>query len=293
MTNVVHAIDAKSGKQEREEYRRLILQGEDFKVVIDNEGDIDWHADDDYDWNSIDVKDIAKFNKILNRAAELEVICDSTAELEGYKRMVAEAIARALDRDLSSATEMLDAADRVLREKLRDQTRLRYLLASVCFTIPSVLLLLVWRWRDYWFALLGQSAFWIILASSSGALGALLSVIARSSEPSCSQTAKPYVHVVEAGSRILGGAIAGSLIAVAVKSGWVLEPISNGSRGNATAIIAAFAAGYLERLTPTLVKQFEGGVHMSSDNETRPPPGSKPRGKRTAGGRRRAAQSAS
>jgi hypothetical protein len=269
----------------------LIMEGDNFKIVIDNNGDIDWETADAFDWKNVDDKDITKFNQVLNKAAELEVICDSSPEYESYKRMIAEALARALDRDLGSAIEMLSASERTLREKLRDQNRMRYLLASVCFSIPPVLLLLVWRWRDYWIAVLGQNAFWVIFASSSGALGALLSVIAHNSEPTCSQTAKPYVYIIEAGARILGGAIAGSLIAVAVKSGWVLEPISNGSRGNATAIIAAFAAGYLERLAPTLVKQFEGRVHGSSDNAARPPPGSKPQGKRTAGGRGRAPQS--
>jgi hypothetical protein len=184
---------------------------------------------------------------------------------------------------------MLSACERILREKLLDRNRMRYLLASIVFSTPPLLLLLAWCWRDYWISVLGQNAFWVLFASSSGALGALLSVIAKNSEPTCSQTAKRHVYVVEAGSRILGGAIAGSLVAVAVKSGWVLEPISNGSRGNATAIIAAFAAGYIERLAPSLVKQFEARVHLPSDSPARSPPSSKPQGKRTAGGRGRVA----
>src|ERR1700733_5734016 len=260
MTNV-HAIDPKTEKQELGEFKRLIMAGNDFRVVIDSSGDIDWETEATYDWSSIDDKDIVRFNQIINKASELETICNSSAEFDGYKRMVAEALARALDRDLSSATEMLKASERILLDKLRDQNRVRYLASSVIFSIPAMLLLLVWGWRDYWIVVLGQNAFWVIFASSSGALGALLSVIARNSEPTCSQTAELHVYVAEAGSRILGGAIAGSLIAVAVNSGWVLEPISTGSRGNATAIIAAFAGGYLERLAPSLVKQFEARVH--------------------------------
>jgi hypothetical protein len=188
---------------------------------------------------------------------------------------------------------MMDTSQRILNEKLREQNRIRYLLASAFFSVPSFLLLFAWCWRDYWISMLGHSAFWVMLASSSGAMGALLSVIVRNSEPICSLTARPYVYAVEAAARILGGAIGGGLIAVAVKSGWVLEPISSGSRGNATAIIAAFAAGYLERMTPALVKQFEGRIHRPSEIAAPIPAGGKPQGKRSAGGRPRLARSES
>ena len=91
MTNLVEATDMKTGRQERVEYRRLIMQGDNFIVVIDNDGDVDWETDDNYDWGSIEIKDITKFNQILNRASELEVTCECSAELLRYKRVVAEA----------------------------------------------------------------------------------------------------------------------------------------------------------------------------------------------------------
>ena len=71
MTNVVHAIEAKAEKQERAEYRKLIMEGDDFKVVIDNDGDVYWETTKSYNWENIDDKDIVKFNQILNKAAEL------------------------------------------------------------------------------------------------------------------------------------------------------------------------------------------------------------------------------
>ena len=60
MTNVVHAIDIKTEKQERGEYRQLIMEGDNFKIVIDNNGDIDWETTDAYDWKNVDDKDITK-----------------------------------------------------------------------------------------------------------------------------------------------------------------------------------------------------------------------------------------
>ena len=65
MTNVVHAIEAKAEKQERAEYRKLIMEGDDFKVVIDNDGDVYWETTKSYNWENIDDKDIVKFNQIL------------------------------------------------------------------------------------------------------------------------------------------------------------------------------------------------------------------------------------
>jgi hypothetical protein len=273
--------------QTEQNCKRLIMEGNNFIVVIDREGDIDWKTDEEYGWGNLDETYQRKFNLILNRVAEQESICDLSTELGRFKRLSAEALARALDRDLLAANDMLDAVERMLREKLRDQCRTRYLVASLVFSSPFFLLAL-WFLND-WFADNAQIGFWVLIASSFGALGALLSVILGNNEPKCSPTATRHAQVIEAGARILGGAIAGSLMAVAVKTGWIFEPISKGSQGNATAIIAAFAAGFLERLAPSLVSQFEGGTRKSSEAGVNPPaPPS--RGARRAGNIRRTSE---
>ena len=50
------------------------MEGDDYKVVIDNDGDIYWETTKAYNWESVDVKDIVKFNQILNKVAELEAM---------------------------------------------------------------------------------------------------------------------------------------------------------------------------------------------------------------------------
>lgn len=261
-------------------YRRLIMEGDDFRVIIDNDSEIDWETKSSYGWEKLDKKDVTNFDQLINKAARLECICDYLNSSEDFKRLIAEAIARGLDHDLSAASSMLDIAEVEIEKRLRDHARARYQFTCLCFSVPMIAILVIWIWRSYWQANIGHMAFWTILATSSGALGALFSVFMRASEPKCTPTAQPWVHIVEAASRILGGAIAGGLMAIAVRSGWLLEPISKGSYADGTTVIAAFAAGYLERLAPMLVKQIEGRVHGERDNGDQQNGAGKPRGGR-------------
>jgi hypothetical protein len=266
--------------ENKKNYQRLVMEGPKFRVIIDNSGDIDWYTDHGYGWEELSEAYLKQFNLVINKVAELETMCGRSSDPIRFKRLSAEAIARALDRDLSAADEMLIAVDRMLREDLRDQCRTRYLVASVCFTTPFFMLML--QYLNDWFSEKAAVGFWILFASSFGAMGALLSVIVGSSQPKNSPTATDGLQVLEAGARILGGAIAGSLIAVAIKSGWILQPLSQDASLNKTAIMGAFAAGYLERLAPSLINKLEQRAQSSLSTEPATSDARKP-GARRAG----------
>ena len=100
-------------------------------MVIDNVGDIDWATDDRYDWNKLEKKDFLKFDQIINKAAELEYLCEHFKSADGCKRLIAEGIARALDHDLPAATDALNLAEKHIRDKLQDKVRRIYLIAAL------------------------------------------------------------------------------------------------------------------------------------------------------------------
>jgi hypothetical protein len=95
------------------------------------------------------------------------------------------------------------------------------------------------------------------------------------------------LHILEAAGRLFGAAIGGAVVGLAIKSNWLLAPIGKGSTGDITVILAAFAAGYLERLTPSLIERLEG--RLSRDDfgpnmrtEVQPKGGRRQAGPKTA-----------
>jgi hypothetical protein len=53
MTDTNCDLNKKVEKQRQDEYKHLIMEGPDFKIVIDNEGDIDWMTEENYNWEKI------------------------------------------------------------------------------------------------------------------------------------------------------------------------------------------------------------------------------------------------
>lgn len=252
--------------------KRLILETDSFIVFIDKDGDIDWRTNG-YDWSRVD---LGKFNAIINRAAALETIrrdgIDSVFT-DNHKRLVAEAIARALDGDLGAAQAMLNLAEEILNAKSREVARLWYLTACFVTLIPfAILVVLLWMFRDVFLPRLGETPFWMLLGAASGAIGAFLSVLIRNSEIKCELSSGKRLHFAEASSRILAGAIAGGLAALAVKAGWLFEPLAKSNQGNPTLILAAFAAGYIERFTTSFIANIAPSVAKLQETADTPAP---------------------
>ncbi|MEW6436611.1 MAG: hypothetical protein AB1508_05505 [Pseudomonadota bacterium] len=136
--------------------KRLILEADNFIVFIDKNGDIDWRTNK-YDWSKTD---LGKFNAVINRAAALETIKRDGIDalfISNHKRLVAEAIARALDGDLTAAQAMLDLAEGILNARSREESRLWYLSAACLTVVPFlVMTALIWSFRSFFLAHIGN-----------------------------------------------------------------------------------------------------------------------------------------
>jgi hypothetical protein len=98
----------------------------------------------------LDKAHVSKFNAIVNKAAILETRCDLTNFPEKNKRLVAEALARALDRDLGAAGHMLDNSEQIINTTLKDERRIRYLVTGVVSGLPFILVVLFGT--NWWFS---------------------------------------------------------------------------------------------------------------------------------------------
>ena len=235
-----------------------------YIVYVNDEDDIDWQTTQTYDAFAPKDPDYdhAANNLLLNRAVVMEAT--PTAEFPEdtvlrFKTIVASAIASTLDSDYDTARQTLADAGTYIRMRGEEMSRRWYLSSSALVAAAFATVgCILWLARDLAIALLAPRPFWIVLAAAAGAVGALLSVIWRSGKLKFDATAGKSLHYLEGASRIGAGAISGILAGLAVKSGIILGTLAEGNdRVNLIMLIAAMAAGWGERLAPSIISTFE------------------------------------
>jgi hypothetical protein len=136
---------------------------------------------------------------------------------------------------------------------------------------------LIWIWREPIMLALTANFVWLCLAAAAGSCGALLSVIWRSGKLKFDSSAGRSLHYLEGISRIWAGALSGVLVTLALKSGFILAPLTRGENSMTIIMLAAFAAGAGERLATSIISTFEStqpatagrGDHNQKDGDAR------------------------
>ena len=258
---------------------KLILSTKEYIVFIDQEGDVDWETNPDFDEETLKdpLYNLQKQNSILNGEASLEATptgsFDKPTRLS-FKRLLGEAIARSFDYDYEGAEEMLASASQYIRARSEEKSRFWYLSAS--FLMAAVFLIVgiaFWTFREQVSQVLSPSRTFLALASVAGAMGALLSVIWRSGSLQFDASAGRNLHYLEATSRIWAGALSGFLVASAVKCDLILTAFSRDGNLQGVMMLAAFAAGTSERLAGSIISKFKSievrlGAHKGSNESS-------------------------
>lgn len=250
----------------------LIISTKDYIVVIDEEENIDWETSPEYDEIFPSDKEIQA--KILNDAALLETFpCTGidNRKILHYKRLIGEGIARSLGGQYDGARAMLEAADKYIKLRSEEISRLWYL--SYCLKyvfIIDIFAVMIWLIRDFINATFGNGFALLFVACAFGATGALLSVIGRSGNLHFDCAAGEKLHELEAFSRILAGLISGCIVSLAVKSEMIFAPFAKHESFNLIILIAAFAGGTGERLVGSIISKFEEPAQKTTQVKTHP-----------------------
>jgi hypothetical protein len=166
----------------------------------------------------------------------------------------------ALERDYAGARKILESAGQYFRARSEETSRRWYVFGSFLSTMPFLCLgVAAWLSRGpAIYNLLGHTGFLLTLSLAAGALGALISVIARSGALAFDSSAGWQLHYLEAASRIVMGAVSGALIGLAVQSGIFFQSLLTSTpTANIILIIAAFAGGSSERLLGSIISKFD------------------------------------
>lgn len=261
----------------------LILSEADYFVFLDEDLYVHWY----YTANYVEAGFADDYGDIVSREANLEAtsslllkkqkprrerqgrrIETKGTQLEVFRRLLGESIARLLDdrwtkdgKKPNNARAMLDKAELFLRERSRERARIWYLsstLVTAMLMLAGALVLWVNRTRVLTFLGVEASFIEVMLGAAMGSLGALLSVLRRSDDLKIDVSAGARVHYFEGAMRVLFGAMAGLLFALAIKSNILLGAINRSERATTILLVIAIVAGVSERLLPSLITQLEG-----------------------------------
>lgn len=235
---------------------QYVVQANDtFIVFLDRNLVVDWSTNDEHK-----IVDQKQHNEILNTAAVLETMpCEGLPPSirSNFKRLIGESLVRCFDNDYSGAKSMLKNAAKYVAARSEETSRDWYLSASFLGTLPFVGLgVVLWVKRAAFLALLTPPVFWLAMATTAGALGALLSVITRAGKQRLDYSAGRRLHFLEGASRIAAGAISALMVSTAVRAGLVFSSLVSSRNTIPVMITLAFVSGTTERLAAHLVSDL-------------------------------------
>lgn len=241
--------------------RTLIIQEDDYFVYIDNNLEIQWK----HDKNDNDIG--RDFGLVLNKVAILEsasrFIVDKKS-MAHIKIQIAEGLARYIKyNNIKFSKEIHDSVSKEISE-LNMKTSWGWyfgssLLASCTF---YVMLIILWSCREYFRGRIGFVAVDVLFGAFSGAIGAMVSVVFRSTKLVFNANIDKKIHFMEGIGRVVAGVSGGLLTSLLFKSGFIFIGSSVLKNEMAFMLSLSIVAGASERLVPNLIGKLENKVKV-------------------------------
>jgi hypothetical protein len=230
------------------EIKAVIEKSADTIVYIDIYDNIMWKV------NRQLPEDIsAVLNQVAIQEAKSEFLA-GTPYLFSCRKLLAEALSRAFMRnDLVMATSLINEAKQHIAQKNRELGRQwfyssAYISVSVLFLLYLASLLL----KEYIEILNSE----IFLSFIIGGVGALMSIVTRTSNIKINATEGKVAHILDGMSRIVAGCIGGFFMALLVKSGLIFGGEVYQNNEYYLVLAVALLAGASERLVPSLINKL-------------------------------------
>lgn len=252
-----------SDQWEHVERTHLIRSAENYIVVLDLQSRLDWETlpSLDKEIKEYPTEKSEKHHDIISQIALDESRpCEgfTTEVLHHYRRLLGEALAMCLAQQHLAAEKLLKGAQEYFVARNAEISRDWYLRATARATgIFVVLGICLWMAREFATVSLGDTAFWLALSASAGAVGALFSVIVRSGELHFDASAGKKLHNLEGYSRVVAGAIAATMAVMAVRSNIILGALTIGGDVKLISMLAALVFGTSERYVTSIISRFD------------------------------------
>ncbi len=236
---------------------KVIFKSRTSIVFVDKHDDLVWRMNDDYG------DDPPDFGEVMGRVDLLYSIPDDllmSRQRESFRRMLGSAIGRLLDdRHGRNARKILDDTEQFLKTRTTERARIWFLSSASLVTVVALLAaFFLYLFRNALQARIGVTAFEVVLATTMGALGALLSMARRITKLDIDPMAGPGIHYFEGAVRVFAGMAGALFVAFCIKANIVLGAINSTANSLAFLLVVAAVAGASEMLIPSLIKKVEG-----------------------------------
>lgn len=231
----------------------LIDSDDDYIVYIDEQNYVEWTM------NQNDrLPDEA--GPVLTRVGWLESADDqglNSTQVEAYKRLIGEGVARLFDGNVAAANAAMDTAQSWISARAAEACRVWLLEgASAAYVLVAIVFSIFWYINGL--EALVHQRLTVITGSVFGALGAWLSILQRSGTENLDLGAGPRVRRVEGLSRVLTGAVGGLFVSLLMSAGYLLSAEITNRRAFFFAV--CMVAGLSERLVNSLAGQVESSA---------------------------------
>lgn len=250
----------------------LIRATKDYVVHIDKDGKLDWETTPDFDGEIKKRPDEQKsmLGAVIGEIclAESIPLRDFSDEVKHhYLKLLGEALVHWISGDAGLSHKMVEGALAYLRERSAETSRRWYLSAGITSAgLFCIVGILAWLCRIQMIDILDLNGFMLLLATCSGAIGAMFSIIVRSGNLTFNASAGRRLHYLEASSRITAGAISAVIAYLAVKSEFILGAILHSTENSMLLFLATLAAGTGERFASSIISKFdESAVDFPND----------------------------
>jgi hypothetical protein len=236
----------------------ILIDSEDHYIVyLDDNFNVMWSMTDDWDEPTI-------FGKIANRVTQLEVASEillPIANRAPLRRLLGEAISRAIGGDAKQAEAALNLAESFLQARSVERARVWYFgAAAFASTICALILATIWIWRIDVAAFLGRSGFDVMSGTMLGGVGAFFAIVTNSKASKFDASAGPGIHFLAGSLRVLTGLAGAFMLSIAIKGDIVFGFVKHFGVSMAAFYAVCFVAGWSERLAQTLIVRVEGLV---------------------------------
>ena len=240
------------GIEDNEQYLIYYTMDEEadtgYVVFIDNQNDLDYiDKRDKSTWTEVEVQ---SFQRCLGKLQQAEVSpCNNLKkkQLLAFKQILGRAYLQILEKDFSEVDTVIQEAKEYLRQRNVEAARELFLTSAGAIALLSAINGLI-----LYFASISNIWLYGILF---GILGSFFSIWTGYGKEEMTGLASKSLHYLESVSRLFIGAIAAVVVMFAVRSGLMLA-IGNQETLFFLYCVLGFAAGFSERLIPSLIEKL-------------------------------------
>jgi hypothetical protein len=235
----------------------VVLQTDEFIVTIDNSLSVNWMTNGGYKGYAKDFSAVT--SKVQLLSAQIDQLFANKANRHKYKRIIAEALALALDeKESGNALAILKEVESVIKDYGKERVRIAYIFyASLTTCLIGILIATFVHYKNSSWLFAGNANIYeICIATLTGGIGAFVSTFIRFRNYEGNIISGLSAHRLDGFLRILYGCIAALILGLAIYSNTIFGFL-NTSASQWVIYFLAAVAGASEFLIPNVIRSVK------------------------------------